>query len=118
MADGSGMSRESRFSPREFTAVLGYVFNAPFAEDFVDSLAVAGVDKLMRKRLTDPAHRGKVVAKTGTLDGVVSLSGFAFNRGGDILAFSIIANDTHGNWTARAIMDNICKALVDEKIDN
>ena len=52
-----------------------------------------------------------------TLDGVVALCGFAFNRSGEVLAFSILANDTQGNWQARAIADNICKALVDEKAE-
>ncbi len=117
VSDGSGLSRENRFSPRQFATVLGWAFNSDFADDFVDSLGVSGVDRTMRKRLNNPAYRGKVLAKTGTLDGVAALSGYAFNRGGQVLVFSILANDTHGNWAARAVMDDICKALVDEPMD-
>jgi len=116
LADGGGLSRASRFTPRQFTTVLGHAYNASFGKDFVDSLSLSGVDRTMRKRLSSSDYRGKIAAKTGTLNGVAALSGYAFNRSGKVLAFSILANDTHGNWAARAIMDEICRALVDEDL--
>ena len=117
VSDGSGLSRDNRFTPRQLASVLGWAYNSKFAEDYVDSFGLSGIDRTMRKRLTDPAYRGKIAAKTGTLDGVAALSGYAFNRGGQVLVFSILANDTRGNWNARAIMDDVCKALVDEPIE-
>ncbi len=117
LADGSGLSRDNRLTPRQFTTVLAWAFNSRCAEDFVDSLGLAGIDRTMRRRLKDPAYRGTIAAKTGTLNGVAALSGYAFNRRGQVLAFSLLANDTRGNWAARAVMDDICKALVDEPVE-
>jgi len=116
LADGGGLSRESRFSAKQFTTVLGYIYSSPYGKDFVESLSFSGIDQTLRKRLTGADYRGKIAAKTGTLNGVAALSGYAFNNSGKVLAFSILANDTHGNWAARAIMDEICKAMIDEEV--
>lgn len=116
MSDGGGLSRTSRFSAKQFTTVLGYVYSLPYGMDFVESLSFSGIDHTLRKRLTGADYRGKIAAKTGTLNGVAALSGYAFNNSGKVLAFSILANDTHGNWAARAIMDEICKAMIDEEV--
>ncbi len=97
--------------------VTAVAVTSKFAEDFVGSLGLSGIDRTMRRRLTDPAYRGKIAVKTGTLDRVAALSGFAFNRSGQVLAFSILANDTRGNWAARAVMDDVCKVLVDEPVE-
>jgi D-alanyl-D-alanine carboxypeptidase/D-alanyl-D-alanine-endopeptidase (penicillin-binding protein 4) len=116
LGDGGGLSRTSRLSARQFTTVLGYVYNSQHGKDFVESLSLAGIDHTLRKRLKGADYRGKIAAKTGTLDGVAALSGYAFNNSGKVLAFSILANDTHGNWVARAIMDEICRAMIDEEV--
>lgn len=116
MADGGGLSRESRFTPRQFTVVLTHAYNASYGKMFVDSLSRSGIDKSMRKRLASPAYRGRIAGKTGTLNGVVALSGYAFNRSGKVLAFSVLVNNSHNNWTARAFTDSICRALVDDKL--
>jgi len=116
IADGGGLSRASRVSPRQFTAVLKHAYSAPYGKDYVDSLARSGIDKSLKKRLAEPAYRGRIAGKTGTLNGVVALSGYAFNRHGKVLAFSILVNSSHNNWTARAFSDEICRILVDEKI--
>jgi D-alanyl-D-alanine carboxypeptidase/D-alanyl-D-alanine-endopeptidase (penicillin-binding protein 4) len=70
----------------------------------------------MRKRLADEKYRGRVTAKTGTVDRVKTLSGYAYNRSGKVLAFSILVNNSHNNWAAKAFTDRICKVLVDEAI--
>lgn len=117
MADGGGLSRASRFSPAQFTAVLSHAYNARYGKEYVNSLSLSGIDLSMRKRLADAAYRGKVAAKTGTLNGVVALSGYVFNRHGKVLAFSVLVNNSTNNWAARAFTDDILRILVDEKID-
>ena len=116
MADGGGLSRGSRFTPEQFTHVLTHVYNAPYGKMFVDSLSRSGIDKSLKKRLATPAYRGRIAGKTGTLNAVVTLSGYAFNRHGKVLAFSILVNNSHNNWTARAFTDDICRILIDEKL--
>ena len=60
-------------------------------ELFRRSLAVAGVDGTLRRRYTGSVARGKVLGKTGTLTGIVSLAGI-LTAGERELAFSIITN--------------------------
>lgn len=56
---------------------------------FVESLAVGGMDGTLRGRFRD--LRGKVQGKTGTLTGVIALSGIVA-EGDQALAFSIVTN--------------------------
>jgi D-alanyl-D-alanine carboxypeptidase/D-alanyl-D-alanine-endopeptidase (penicillin-binding protein 4) len=116
MADGGGLSRLSRFSPEQFTTVLRHAYGAGYGKDYVASFSLSGIDGSMEKRLAEPAYRGRIAAKTGTLRGVVGLSGFAFNRRGQVLAFSILVNNSDNNWAVRGFSDEICRALVDEEI--
>ncbi len=52
-------------------------------------------------------------AKTGTLSGVSTLSGYAKGRSGTLYAFSILGNDTGAAWRARDAQDRILEALID-----
>jgi serine-type D-Ala-D-Ala carboxypeptidase/endopeptidase (penicillin-binding protein 4) len=53
-----------------------------------------------------------VLAKTGTLDGVSSLSGYATTQSGQRFAFSILMNGRYlSDWQAHAAQDKIA-ALV------
>ena len=62
----------------------------------------------MQNTLTE----GNLRAKTGTLNGVVTLSGFVNDASGDLIAFSIfIQNYTAKNSTARKFIDRICELL-------
>ena len=116
LADGGGLSRASRLSPQQLTDVLKHAYKASWGREFVNSLSRSGIDKSMRKRLATAEYRGKIAAKTGTLNGVVTLSGYAFNRHGKVLAFSVLVNRSHSNWAARRFTDEICRALIDERI--
>jgi serine-type D-Ala-D-Ala carboxypeptidase/endopeptidase (penicillin-binding protein 4) len=73
------------------------------------SLAIAGVDGTLRDR---PVGSDRVLAKTGSLDGVSSLSGYATTRSGARFAFSILMNGRYlSDWQAHAAQDKIA-ALV------
>jgi D-alanyl-D-alanine carboxypeptidase/D-alanyl-D-alanine-endopeptidase (penicillin-binding protein 4) len=64
--------------------------------DFVASLPVAGRDGTIRRRMGGSQAAGMLRAKTGTLDGVTSLSGYVETAAGDRLAFAILVNDVRG----------------------
>lgn len=113
MSDGSGMSRGNLFSPRQVTMLLRHMFFHPWGQAYVDSLALSG-DKngSLSKRLRTYPYLGNVYAKTGTLNGVSALSGYARSVTGRTYAFSIVHNqsDTGGS---RAAQDRIVMALID-----
>jgi len=78
IADGSGLSRYGRLSAAAATQVLAHVFRAP-PEDFQlfrNSLATAGTDGTLKKRLRGRDTVGRIFGKTGTINGVRTLAGY------------------------------------------
>ena len=57
--------------------------------------------------------KGRVAAKTGYVAGVVALSGYILDRGGEPgLAFSILIDRVRGVGAAKSISDRICGYFV------
>jgi D-alanyl-D-alanine carboxypeptidase/D-alanyl-D-alanine-endopeptidase (penicillin-binding protein 4) len=114
LADGSGMSRNNRFYPSHLTALLGYMFYHPLGPEFIFTLPFSGEEGLSwEKRLAGDPYEGNVFAKTGSLRGVSTLSGYAKGRSGKIYAFSILHNSVRNSWRAKRAQDQIVKTLVD-----
>lgn len=112
--DGSGMSRGNRFSPREMTLLLRYMFHHRWGGEFVRTLPYSGEEDLKwDERLADPPYRGNVMAKTGYIDGVSTLSGYAKARSGKLYTFSILLNSIRRKSSAEAAQDRIVRAVVD-----
>jgi len=79
---------------------------------FYNSLPVAGIDGTLEKRMKDTKAENNVHAKTGTLSGVSSLSGYVLAANANLIAFSIIIqNYVDENSFARGIQDKICELL-------
>jgi D-alanyl-D-alanine carboxypeptidase/D-alanyl-D-alanine-endopeptidase (penicillin-binding protein 4) len=112
MSDGSGMSRDNRFAPRHLTTLLRHMFFHPAGREYAQSLPFSGEDMgSWKRRMAVPPYRGNVLAKTGTLDGVSALSGYAKAVSGKSYAFSILCNRTSGD--ARLAQDRIVMTLID-----
>ena len=113
MADGSGMSRGNRFTPRQVTRLLRHMFFHPTGREFAQSMPYGGEEVgSWDKRLATPPYRGNVFAKTGTLSDVSALSGYAKAVSGKAYAFSILCNRA-GVADAKRFQDRIVMALVD-----
>ncbi|MEZ5333553.1 MAG: D-alanyl-D-alanine carboxypeptidase/D-alanyl-D-alanine-endopeptidase [Thermoanaerobaculia bacterium] len=114
LADGSGMSRENRFTPRQLTRLLDFMFHHRWGKEFLRTLPFSGQEDLRwERRLAEPPYRGNVFAKTGGLRAVSTLSGYAKARSGRLYAFSILCNDTRSNFDAMRAQDAIVEALID-----
>lgn len=114
VADGSGLSRANQASPRAMTRVLEGMYFHDFGRDFVRSLPHSGEPGLSwQRRLAQPPYRDNVLAKTGSLNGVSTLSGYAKGVSGRVYAFSILCNQIRSASDARAAQDRIVRALVD-----
>lgn len=114
MADGSGMSRGNRFSPRQVTHLLERMFHHRYGVEFLATLPVSGeFDLRWERRLARPPYLGNVMAKTGTLAGVSALSGYAKGRSGKLYVFSILMNGARTTWQAQDAQDKIVMALID-----
>ncbi len=108
--DGSGLSRENRLSTRGIMAVLLDLYNGGNWEYFRTSLAVGGRDGTIEGYFKEPAYRDKVLAKTGYVRGVRSLSGVCLTDRGPYL-FSILSNQS---TLSRSGINGIAEAIIDE----
>jgi D-alanyl-D-alanine carboxypeptidase/D-alanyl-D-alanine-endopeptidase (penicillin-binding protein 4) len=113
MTNGSGLFGSTRVSPDQMTRLLSYMYtHRDQYPDYLASLAAAGLDGTMKKRLVD-LKGAEVYAKTGTLDGVSGLSGYIRLKRGDMVAFSILQNDFKTSARpVRALQDDIVRAFV------
>jgi serine-type D-Ala-D-Ala carboxypeptidase/endopeptidase (penicillin-binding protein 4) len=92
--DGSGLSRYNYVTPETLTNVLAHMYRDPrHREAFISTLPVAGKDGSLASRLKRTRAEGNAVAKTGSISNVRTLSGFVRSRDGEMLVFSILAND-------------------------
>lgn len=118
--DGSGLSPQNTLTARFIGDLLvrnKVEFNAADWETFFNALPVGGVDGTIADRFTDSPARGKVHAKTGTLSGVSSLSGYLEAGDGTEYVFSILMNGFQDSGEARQGQDDIVTALYDHKAE-
>jgi serine-type D-Ala-D-Ala carboxypeptidase/endopeptidase (penicillin-binding protein 4) len=113
--DGSGLSRRDLVTPRAVVQLLNYAATQPWGEAYRASLPVAGVDGTLSERMKNTAAEAHIFAKTGTVEHVVALSGYATTAHGAHVTFSILGNNNslHAQ-SADAVLDSIAVAMVEE----
>lgn len=112
MRNGSGLNDANRFSARQLVKLLRAMWGrSTVAPEYLVSLPVAARDGTIRWRMDGTAAAGRLRAKTGTLDGVVSLSGYVEDGRGRMLAFSILVNDSPGRPGVVKAVDAVGAAL-------
>jgi len=109
--DGSGLSRQNELTAYAITTVLSDVYKGKNWQLYKDSLAVGGVDGTIEKYFEEEKYKGKILGKTGYINGVKSFSGLCVTGRGDYI-FSILANNTNGQ--TRIVINNIAQAIIDE----
>lgn len=110
--DGSGMSMDDRIAPRANTQLLSWIARQPWAPAFRATLPVAGTDGTLTNRFKTSALKGKLWAKTGTLNETVALSGYLTASSGKMLAFSVMVNDHRPGSNAETVaVEKICEAI-------
>jgi D-alanyl-D-alanine carboxypeptidase/D-alanyl-D-alanine-endopeptidase (penicillin-binding protein 4) len=111
--DGCGLSRDNLVTPRFQTSLLQFLSTRPYFELFLNTLAVSGTDGTLRHRMGSQQVRGSIHAKTGTLNGVSTLSGYMMTKSGRNLVFSIFANNVHTSMArVKRTIDEICSLFV------
>lgn len=144
LADGSGLSREDRLTPRALVALLRVMYDLPYGLSGTPAEGSGFPDRVYRQRQNAfvealpqggtgenvPAHDGRggtlarrflgagldVRAKTGTLPGVSSLAGYVTAKSGHTLAFALMMNgpDDTPILTLRALLDETVAVLAAE----
>lgn len=92
-ADGSGLSRYNLFTPQSLVAILNKIKNE-FGMDRIKEVFPTGGEGTIRAYYK--ADSTYIYAKTGTLSGVVALSGYLITKKNKLLIFSVLVNNHRG----------------------
>jgi D-alanyl-D-alanine carboxypeptidase/D-alanyl-D-alanine-endopeptidase (penicillin-binding protein 4) len=106
--NGSGLSRTTRISALELSAVLRAAYHSRYAPEFVASLPLAGVDGTLRSRMQS-SQPGSTRLKTGHLDGVSGVAGYVTGSSGKVYVVVSLINDERVDAGAG---DTVHEALV------
>lgn len=113
IVDGSGISRFDQVTLASVTGVMEKMyFDLRHFDDFFNSLSIAGVDGTLRNRMKGTKAENNFRGKTGTLNGVTSISGYITTPDGEDLIVGIMFEFTRGGWNFyRGIQDEIIVLL-------
>lgn len=113
VVDGSGISRFDQITVGAIVGTLDKMFfDLKHFKDFYNSLSIAGKDGTLDSRMTGTNAENNFRGKTGTLNGVTSLSGYLRTDNGDDLIVSILFEFNRGGTNFhRKIEDEIIVAL-------
>ncbi|KTD70964.1 D-alanyl-D-alanine carboxypeptidase/D-alanyl-D-alanine-endopeptidase [Legionella steelei] len=109
--DGSGLSRYSLVTPEQTISLLKFLYQRfPLSYEYIAALPISGRDGTLQKRFRIPTQQGFVRAKTGTMTGINSLSGYLYTANGHTLAFAMYVNRQPGKASGpgRPVLDALC----------
>ena len=124
LTDGSGLSRQDLLTAQQTVDLLRFLHNRfPLAYEYIAALPVAGFDGTLQRRFRKPTQQGLLRAKTGTMTGVISLSGYLYTANAHTLAFAIFINKTPGTKPSvsgryRSLVDTLCDFFLRQKPDS
>jgi len=106
--DGSGLDRSDRAT---CTLLIGLLDRVGPGDPLARALPVAGVDGTLAKRFVGTPAAGRIQAKTGSLEGVVALSGWAHGDQGRVLSFALVANNLPNDRVGAGLADRVAAGL-------
>ena len=110
--NGSGLYASSEVSPKQMVTLLAKSHaDYRVGPDLLASLPVGGYDGTLSRRWAGKPAAGRVRAKTGTLDKVLTLAGYVAVEPGHVVAFAILVNDVPPRDR------RVARAAIDEMID-
>ena len=111
--DGSGLSRLTLVTPRAVAKLLTCLYNTPYQEAWVSTLAVGGADGTLFLRFGRDPEAVNIRAKTGSVSHVSALAGYALRKDGGRYAFSMMVNNFNSSSAPiRKILDSIALSLL------
>ena len=113
--DASGLSRHDLVTPRAVVTLLSFAQKQTWFGPYYASLPVAGADGTLEDRMKNTTAAGRIHAKTGSVEHVRTLSGFAEAPGGRRLIFSFLSNNQGGkSHEAADALTGLCVAMLEE----
>jgi D-alanyl-D-alanine carboxypeptidase/D-alanyl-D-alanine-endopeptidase (penicillin-binding protein 4) len=110
--DGSGLSHYNLFSPQDFVILLSKMKN-DFGMDRIKHILPTGGTGTLRSYYKNEA--GYIFAKTGSLSGVVALTGFLYTKKNKLLIFSVLINNHRsGGVEVRKAIEKFIESVRDK----
>src|SRR5690606_24765904 len=110
--DGSGLSHDNRVSARQVVGLLGGMRARPAGAAWMRTFAVGGARGTLASRLTGADTNHRFWGKTGTLNGVIALSGVLEHRyDGQRYLVSLLMNAVGSQTAARSAHSAVVAAL-------
>jgi D-alanyl-D-alanine carboxypeptidase/D-alanyl-D-alanine-endopeptidase (penicillin-binding protein 4) len=94
LENGAGLSRNGRISAQMLVDMLAAAARSAYAPEFMASLSIAGLDGTTRGRFDEDSGNGVMHVKTGRLDHVSALAGYAHANDGKLYALAVLMNAT------------------------
>ena len=82
LENGAGLSHLERLTARHLGELLKYALTSDAAPEFMASLPIPGGSGTLQKRFVDLPHAGRLRLKTGAIEGVRALAGYALDGHG------------------------------------
>lgn len=82
IANGAGLSRQTRVTAKSLGQVLLQAWASPYVAEYVASLSLPGLDGTTRRRFRGKPQAGQMHLKTGRIDHVAAIAGFVQGRSG------------------------------------
>lgn len=113
--NAAGFTRKNKLSVTQLGRILEHIRGdfTTFPE-YSSGMPIAGVDGTLRSRMKGGSAERWVRAKTGLLNGVVGLAGFAGRPNGSLATFAFIYNGGGREDKARALFDRMAGLIVEE----
>jgi len=111
--NGSGLSRNGRLTAAGLAGLLNTAWNSPMMSEFMSSLAIAGVDGTVRRRLRDDEARGMAHLKTGTLRDTRAMAGYVQGVSGKRYLMVSFAEGER-SWAVRSFDDALVRWLSEQ----
>lgn len=112
--NGSGLFASSEVSAKQLVTLLAAAHaDYRIGPDLLASLPIGGGDGTLGRRFHGTPAKGRVRAKTGTLDKVITLAGYVAVDSKQPLAFAVLINEVPAGQRsiARAAIDDIVNIL-------
>ncbi len=124
LTDGSGLSRHDRVTPAQTVSLLRFLYDRfPVTYEYIAALPISGRDGTLQRRFKRPDQQDLVRAKTGTMTGIVSLSGYVYTANAHTIAFAMFINTLPGtkpsvSGRSRYLVDALCAYFLRQKPEN
>jgi serine-type D-Ala-D-Ala carboxypeptidase/endopeptidase (penicillin-binding protein 4) len=119
LRDGSGISHVNLVPAAQLSHLLFSAQQQKWFPAFLHSLPIAGESEKMeggtlRNRMRGPAVKGKVIAKTGTISTVSTISGYVNTKSGQTIIFSILLNNLLDDSKGKKIEDKLITIIANQ----